>query len=1609
MKQKSKKAWLLSLISCLGACVVGGGITASAATAADTYYTFGDGTAPNHTYGAYDMTFNGGGYYGLVQTVTVNDEYTTDSSGNQIPVTRQAIVDPTISLNGAKTITLSGVNIQTAADNYVVKIGYYLGNNSNADNVDYKNNYDLNGDGVIDGEDVARLIVTSKGTTETPLNQSATSTELKWNGFDNDHLNAHGANNHRVKYYVNVPSVSLAAGENTLVLTTNIRNCGAALHISSVEIYAADSVYYYGIEKNLGMVDGLNLSVGDRVEAEWGVPEDHRATYYSNTNFSKHTTATKTGKTITTNKVTYDVVTVDSVNATFLSGGYVLGLGSGSQTAEGYSAGAAKMTYTVYAETAGVYDLQVVAAVYDTKTVSQLWEINGIDYTFTWDANERFGTGTADYLSSKKFSVWLDAGANEISFTRGGSSVSVDYFTVLPSDIPTIGEYIEAEDYAYGRIKINAHQSAFSVLSGYATEFHYQSFSQVVVPVYVSAAGTYQLNIIGYAGDTEDADGNVTDIIPNVNLSVNGGEAVNYQVKNTGWLGSGIVTEVVENHISVYLEKGENELVFTKGTSHLTIDRFILTQNWYNTGNSETPATVITPIDANMTADKTKGGAYDKATIYGAYQDVTVDGTFTKQVVVAQSYAINSAGEIIISDINLASSGMYAVKVGYYIGTNKGTANAEKDTYFILTTNNQTADDVSDDTTVNGNVVKWNGFDNDSKGYAKENNRRMKFYDTILNVPLLEGSNTFTITVSNNSAVHFASVEIYRMEEIYYYGIEKNLLHNSQMSQSVKNRLNVGDRIEAEWGYPSDYTDGYYSNAVIEGASAATAVTSNANGGTIYPITNISQSNYSGGYVVGLGSGTGATLNYTVYAEKAGTYDLLITANAHNTDASQTWLINGVDAGVSWSSDAGEVTNNTSYLVSKKFAVTLNEGANTVSFTRNSGAVSIDCFKFIERTDLIDEVIQAEDYAYGRTRITTLEEKYPIVEGNATEFNSTTDSKIILPVTAPTAGYYDFYVRGYTGSASRELVMSVNGETKTVTTGFTYWLSSGRVIPVDNVYRIYLNEGENEIILSRGAEHITIDFFYITPEKISGVNEKGEIVMDTLTNGNLTTFDTQLANDCTLSVKGAKIATVSNGEITAVEGGETTVCVTYTFNGNGYVFNRPYTLKINKVAYTGDDVSADNLTVGYNGETQYYSTVAPDGWTAKYLYNDGILVPNSQEVVVRLIHPLYKTIENTVTFTVEKGVYTGDDLTVQDVKGYYSYVEYTTNLRTWYIEDEHISVPEGSEWTYHIATNGRASVGTTPVKVTFIHPYYQSVEKIANLSVVYAATPYGNSMSLDGFLTLNYYFIVDEGILNDPVARVEFWYGSTCYGFSFLNDPSRNIVRDGYAMGAAKEKGDTWMFSLSVPAKQYKMGFAAKFCSGDEKTFKNANGEFVFPTLDSYATNGVSNINISKAISLSIEQYANYVIDNTTNSFKTVASAMLNYCEAASVVLNDETATEALYTDVTAATLAAYAPEVTNVGDNTFSVSLINEGAMTVRVYCGNENSAEQTNVSAKDLDTVYTFEINGSTVKVSALSWCYQVLQKYEAGDAEITLAQVNAARAVYLYNQAANAYFNA
>ena len=83
--------------------------------------------------------------------------------------------------------------------------------------------------------------------------------------------------------------------------------------------------------------------------------------------------------------------------------------------------------------------------------------------------------------------------------------------------------------------------------------------------------------------------------------------------------------------------------------------------------------------------------------------------------------------------------------------------------------------------------------------------------------------------------------------------------------------------------------------------------------------------------------------------------------------------------------------------------------------------------------------------------------------------------------------------------------------------------------------------------------------------------------------------------------------------------------------------------------------------------------------------------------------------------------------------------------------------------------------------------------------------------------------------------------------------------------------------------------------------------------------------------------------------------------------------------------------------------ALENDG---VEVFRNNANGyyyVEQANIAACDLDTVYSFTIDSVTVKASALSYAYVALNA-TTSNSNIQ----NLVKALYLYNQAANSYFN-
>ena len=168
-----------------------------------------------------------------------------------------------------------------------------------------------------------------------------------------------------------------------------------------------------------------------------------------------------------------------------------------------------------------------------------------------------------------------------------------------------------------------------------------------------------------------------------------------------------------------------------------------------------------------------------------------------------------------------------------------------------------------------------------------------------------------------------------------------------------------------------------------------------------------------------------------------------------------------------------------------------------------------------------------------------------------------------------------------------------------------------------------------------------------------------------------------------------------------------------------------------------------------------------------------------------------------------------------------------------------------------------------------------------------------------------------------------------------------------------------------------------------------------------------------------------YEVDNATYAKDyAMAMAIESYCNAAKTYF--DTTAEQPEKDETAVDFSVYAPTSASWSGNvTLSgISLITEANTTLRIYFKAEtlpavkvNGQEVTpetlvqgedtfyyvemkDISAKDLDYVYTFEFGEDNVSCSALTYGCTLT---ESSDAK----SVNLLKALYAYNQAANTYF--
>lgn len=614
--------------------------------------------------------------------------------------------------------------------------------------------------------------------------------------------------------------------------------------------------------------------------------------------------------------------------------------------------------------------------------------------------------------------------------------------------------------------------------------------------------------------------------------------------------------------------------------------------------------------------------------------------------------------------VNAETAGDYVLKYAYFTGSSAAR--------MTVNVNGSGAKDMG--------AMRVNGWASTGTTGTKSG-MRMVFYKNY-DIKLNAGENKVVITNKANYT-NLDFVEFYRADNVYYYPLERQQLGMQY----------TGERIEAEHGYATNW-------------DTHTGV-----------ITYDGNSNISGSQVGLSGTARGpAEMNYIVNAEKAGEYYLQISnAGNQKTGCEQTWKINGEAMTLAFDYDDTSLGN--VYQTEHVFTVNLKEGKNAISFTQKTGTVNTDWFKLIEKNDNMNTIIQAEDCTLGAVKSAYKVDKeveiYPgftgqrlctYIDGFVAEFHGSRKGSIAIPVTAPEDGYYDLYVRSYTGSNSAKFLMSVDGENETAyPVRKTGWLSSGlKFYSADNSYRLYLTKGEHTLTIRKDASaYIDFDWFYITKSAIGEGLKGGKLTLEQGVAYNV--------GDAQIEVSDDGIVSFRDGSIVLNEAGETTVYHKIQMNDkNNYVYKIPYKVVTKKVNI--DDVDllvARNKTVVYNGSKQEYADAsAPDGWTIKYYYGDGNFTDvGVYSVTVQFIHDGYSTVRKDVLLTITPADYNGDGLKVEKTE--YTY-DGTMHMLT-------AKAPDG--WDIVYENNGRKNTGKQTVTVYFSHKNYNTITKEAVLTI----------------------------------------------------------------------------------------------------------------------------------------------------------------------------------------------------------------------------------------------------------------------------------------------------
>lgn len=319
------------------------------------------------------------------------------------------------------------------------------------------------------------------------------------------------------------------------------------------------------------------------------------------------------------------------------------------------------------------------------------------------------------------------------------------------------------------------------------------------------------------------------------------------------------------------------------------------------------------------------------------------------------------------------------------------------------------------------------------------------------------------------------------------------------------------------------------------------------------------------------------------------------------------------------------------------------------------------------------------------------------------------------------------------------------------------------------------------------------------------------------------------------------------------------------------------------------------------------------------------------------------------------------------------YIMKTTGSSTFIIPKDASLIFDDEAWKYNLVDkNGNSITGRVILRY---NPYSDGIgEHLA-----------GHSISLDGNIGVNFYMELDDSVIADKNAYMQFTL------------PNGKISK----VNVSGAKTDTidgklyYVFSCEVAAKEMFDTIKAQIISGDKEG-----------TVYKY----------------SVKDYADYISDHSDYDKKTVnlVDAMLKYGEYAKSYFSKEETTD--ISDVEADELAKYEKQTTgNLPDGItyYGSSLLLESNTTVRHYFkvtkGTDVSGygfkdkngyyytEITGISAAKLSTPQTTTIGNWNISYSPMSYVYSVL-KSDSADENL----VNLCKALYLYQQTATEYQN-